>query len=140
MHVPLVVADAGYGDAVAFRMGLNERGLNYVVGICTALSARPGSARPSGRPKHPSRWPDGRYVPVRQDPADPRQVLVDGRERAGLEYGLLALGVPAVLGGRPGGDPAPAVPAAGCPGALGVPMLWPARCLRVTGRRGAPPG
>ncbi|MER7767383.1 DUF3592 domain-containing protein [Kitasatospora sp. NPDC096140] len=46
--------------------------------------------------RHP--LPDGRYVPVRYDPADPRQVLVDGRERTGLEYGFLALGVLAVLG------------------------------------------
>ena len=35
IEVPLVVADAGYGDAAAFRLGLDERGLDYVVGIST---------------------------------------------------------------------------------------------------------
>ncbi|MET8542615.1 DUF3592 domain-containing protein [Kitasatospora sp. NPDC004799] len=45
--------------------------------------------------RHP--LPDGGYVPVHYDPADPRQVLVDGRERAGLEYGFAALGLLMVL-------------------------------------------
>ncbi|MFD8754974.1 DUF3592 domain-containing protein [Kitasatospora sp. NPDC059577] len=58
--------------------------------VVEVFSPVPSTAR------HP--LPDGRYVPVRYDPADPRQVLVDGRERAGLEYGFLALGVLAVLG------------------------------------------
>lgn len=64
VHIPLAVADAGYGDAAAFRLGLNERGLNYVVGISTTLSAQPGSARPvtppysgTGRPPV-ARYPD----------------------------------------------------------------------------------
>ncbi|MFI2206481.1 transposase [Streptomyces sp. NPDC020192] len=30
---PSVVADGGYSDAAAFRLGLEERGLDYVVGI-----------------------------------------------------------------------------------------------------------
>ena len=46
VHVPLVLADAGYGDATAFRLGLNQRGLNYVVGISTTPTAHPASARP----------------------------------------------------------------------------------------------
>ncbi|MFF0161903.1 transposase [Streptomyces sp. NPDC005263] len=44
LEVPLAVADAGYGDAAAFRHGLQERGLNYVVGISTTLSAQPADA------------------------------------------------------------------------------------------------
>ncbi|WP_406209189.1 DUF3592 domain-containing protein [Kitasatospora sp. NBC_01560] len=35
---------------------------------------------------------DGSYVAIRYDPADPRQVLVTGRERRGLEYVFLGLG------------------------------------------------
>ncbi|MDH6580555.1 DUF3592 domain-containing protein [Kitasatospora sp. MAP5-34] len=54
---------------------------------------------------------DGRRIPLRYDPADPRQVQVPGRERLGLEYAFLALGVAAalvalvvaVLALRPGG-------------------------------------
>ncbi|MFE4398997.1 MULTISPECIES: DUF3592 domain-containing protein [Streptomycetaceae] len=58
--------------------------------VVEVFSPVPSTAR------HP--LPDGGFVPVRYDPADPRQVLVDGRERAGLEYGFLALGVLVVLG------------------------------------------
>ncbi|WP_417801248.1 IS701 family transposase [Streptomyces sp. NRRL S-448] len=48
--VPLAVADAGYGDAAAFRHGLQARGLHYVVGISTTLSAQPGEAVPVSEP------------------------------------------------------------------------------------------
>ncbi|MFE9492663.1 MULTISPECIES: IS701 family transposase [unclassified Streptomyces] len=48
--VPLAIADAGYGDAAAFRLGLQARGLNYVVGISTTLSAQPGEAVPVTEP------------------------------------------------------------------------------------------
>jgi len=44
VRVPLVLAGAGYGDAAAFRLGLNQRGLNYVVGISTTPSAHPAAA------------------------------------------------------------------------------------------------
>ncbi|WP_035802890.1 DUF3592 domain-containing protein [Kitasatospora mediocidica] len=40
---------------------------------------------------------DGRHVLVRYDPADPRQVLVQGRERRGVEYAFIALGAGVVL-------------------------------------------
>jgi SRSO17 transposase len=46
VEVPLVLADAGFGDSVAFRLGLGERGLHYVVGISTTPTAHPASARP----------------------------------------------------------------------------------------------
>ncbi|MEE1788544.1 DUF3592 domain-containing protein [Streptomyces sp. SP17BM10] len=46
-------------------------------------------------PRHP--LPDGGYVALRYDPADPRQVLVEGRERRPLEYGFIALGLSMVL-------------------------------------------
>jgi SRSO17 transposase len=46
VDVPLVVADAGYGDAAAFRLGLEERHLPYVVGISSRHTAQPVGARP----------------------------------------------------------------------------------------------
>lgn len=42
-----VIADGGYGDTAAFRLGLETRGLDYVVGISTTTTARPEDARPS---------------------------------------------------------------------------------------------
>ena len=55
-----VVADSGYGDATAFRLGLAERGLSYVVAVKSTLSAQPGQAVPvrpawsgTGRPPGP---------------------------------------------------------------------------------------
>ncbi|MEU6974353.1 IS701 family transposase [Kitasatospora aureofaciens] len=81
VHVPLVVADAGYGDAVAFRLGLGERALNYVVGISTTLSAQPGSAWPFTPPySGTGRPPAARYP----DPAKSVKALVTeaGRKAA----------------------------------------------------------
>jgi hypothetical protein len=40
---------------------------------------------------------DGERIAITYDPLDPRQVLVDGRERRWLEYCFLALGAVAVL-------------------------------------------
>jgi SRSO17 transposase len=64
VDVPLVVADAGYGDATAFRLGLEERSLAYAVGISSRLTAQPGHAQPvtppyqgTGRPPVAS-YPD----------------------------------------------------------------------------------
>jgi SRSO17 transposase len=64
LEVPLAIADAGYGDAAAFRHGLQARGLNYVVGISTTMSAHSEAAVPvcepysgSGRPPVP-KYPD----------------------------------------------------------------------------------
>ncbi|MGW1909162.1 IS701 family transposase, partial [Streptomyces cinnamoneus] len=50
IDVPLVVADGGYGDAAAFRLGLEERGLGYVVGISTTTTAQPEAAQPHTPP------------------------------------------------------------------------------------------
>ncbi len=50
IEVPLAIADAGYGDAAAFRLGLNARGMHYMVGISTTLSALPGDAVPVREP------------------------------------------------------------------------------------------
>jgi SRSO17 transposase len=73
-----VVADAGYGDTTAFRLGLEARGLRYVVAVKPTTSAYPGDAVPvrppyqgRGRPPTP-RYPD--------DPANLRALaLATGR-------------------------------------------------------------
>ncbi|MFE9688149.1 IS701 family transposase, partial [Streptomyces sp. NPDC006285] len=64
VDVPLVVADAGYGDAAAFRHGLEERHLPYAVGISSRHMAHPADARPvqpacagTGRPPR-MQYPD----------------------------------------------------------------------------------
>jgi SRSO17 transposase len=81
IDVPLAIADAGYGDAAAFRLGLNDRGLNYVVGISTTLSAQPGDAVPQTKPYSGSGRP-----PVAKYPDKPRSVkelvLAAGRRAA----------------------------------------------------------
>ncbi|MEW1602295.1 transposase [Streptomyces sp. NPDC093808] len=41
-----MVAGAGYGDAAAFRHGLEERGLPCTVGISSRHTAHPAGARP----------------------------------------------------------------------------------------------
>lgn len=50
IEVPLAVADAGYGDAAAFRHGVQARDMHYVVGISSTMSAQPGHAVPVTEP------------------------------------------------------------------------------------------
>ncbi|MCX5401158.1 IS701 family transposase [Streptomyces sp. NBC_00102] len=69
IEVPLAVADAGYGDAAAFRLGLQARGLNYVVGISTTMSAHPGHAAPVTEPYSGNGRP-----PVAKYPDKPQSV------------------------------------------------------------------
>ncbi|MER6162964.1 IS701 family transposase [Streptomyces sp. NPDC001868] len=73
IEVPLVVADGGYGDAAAFRLGLEERGLDYVVGISTTTTAQPEEARPR-IPPYGGRGP--RPQPVYPEPAQAVKKLV----------------------------------------------------------------
>jgi len=56
-----VVADSGYGDAAEFRLGLDQRGLSYVVAVDPTATAYPGEAVPvvragtgRGRPPGPA--------------------------------------------------------------------------------------
>ncbi|PNG16220.1 IS701 family transposase [Streptomyces cahuitamycinicus] len=44
---PVVVADAGYGQSHPFRVGLRERGLDYITAVRGDTSAHPGDAVPS---------------------------------------------------------------------------------------------
>lgn len=58
IEVPQVIADGGYGDTAAFRLGLEERGLGYVVGFSTTTTAQPENAQPctpayTGRGRRP---------------------------------------------------------------------------------------
>ncbi len=47
---PVVCADAGYGDTTAFRQGLSDRGVGYVVAVKGATTAYPGDAVPETVP------------------------------------------------------------------------------------------
>jgi SRSO17 transposase len=73
-----VVADAGYGDTTGFRLGLEQRGLRYVVAVKATTSAYPADTVPtapaySGR----GRPPKPRY---RDDPTNLTQLaLAAGR-------------------------------------------------------------
>jgi SRSO17 transposase len=50
LHPPLVVSDAGYGDAAEFRHGLHQRGLPYAVQIATTIGVYPHDAQRSAPP------------------------------------------------------------------------------------------
>lgn len=65
----IALADAGYGDSVAFRDALRERGLQYIVGVTSTHSVWPPGAAPrkpkrglNGRP--PTRFVDPKYEPI----------------------------------------------------------------------------
>ncbi|MFE5096190.1 IS701 family transposase [Streptomyces sp. NPDC056638] len=81
IEVPLAIADAGCGDAAVFRHGLQARGLNYVVGISTTLSAQPGEAVPVTEPYSGNGRP-----PVAKYPDKPQSVkqlvIAAGRKAA----------------------------------------------------------
>jgi SRSO17 transposase len=62
-----VVTDAGYGVVTAFREGLTQRGLSYIVGISTETSVWP----PGQAPLPPKRW-SGRGRPTTRVRRTPR--------------------------------------------------------------------
>jgi SRSO17 transposase len=43
---PVIAADAGYGEITAFRLGLQERGIPFVLAVKASTSAHPASATP----------------------------------------------------------------------------------------------
>lgn len=74
-----VVADAGYGDATGFRLGLAERGLSYVVAVKGSTTAYPLEAMPERLPYTPGR---GRPpVPRYREPHTTLKTLVTGAGR-----------------------------------------------------------
>jgi SRSO17 transposase len=78
---PVLAADAGYGDAAAFRHGLTDRNIAYAVQISVTLSVLPATATRttapySGRGPHPK----PRYE---QDPVSVKaHIMALGRRRA----------------------------------------------------------
>jgi SRSO17 transposase len=78
-----VCADAGYADATEFRLGLEERGCQYVVAVKETTSAHPEHAQPeliaaSGR----GRPPKPRY---REAPNNLRDLALAAGRDAGVE-------------------------------------------------------
>lgn len=73
IEAPQVIADGGYGDTPAFRLGLETRGLDYVVGISKTNTAQPEDARPS-TPTYSGRG--RRSAPAYPEPAQQVKSLV----------------------------------------------------------------
>ncbi|MGH3716551.1 MAG: IS701 family transposase, partial [Micromonosporaceae bacterium] len=71
---PPVSADAGYGDATGFRLGLEQRGYRYVVAVKADTSAYPEHAKPT-RPPYNGRGrpPKPRY---RDEPSNLRELAL----------------------------------------------------------------
>jgi SRSO17 transposase len=78
--VPVVCADAGYGEITAFRRGLSDRQLEYVVQVKAGTSAYPRDVRPE-RPDSPGRGrpPGPRY---RTAPSSLKALVLDAGKRA----------------------------------------------------------
>jgi SRSO17 transposase len=67
---PVMVGDAGYGDATEFRLGLTERGVSYVVAVKETTTAYPGDATPvrpvyAGKGRRPAPRYDGDAATLR---------------------------------------------------------------------------
>ena len=59
---PVALGDAAYGDITEFRLGLDQREIDYVLDVKGSTSALPESARPARRPrKHTGRPAAARY-------------------------------------------------------------------------------
>jgi SRSO17 transposase len=76
----VVVSDAGYGDITAFRQGLSERAIAYVVQVKAGTSAYAASAFPE-RPAYAGRGrpPAARY---RQPPSSLKDLVLGAGKRA----------------------------------------------------------
>ncbi|MFE4832092.1 IS701 family transposase [Streptomyces sp. NPDC056672] len=81
VDVPLAVADGGYGDTAAFRLGLEERGPHYVVGGSTTLTAHPHDATPH-TPPHSGRGRRPRPAYPEAAKSVKELVIADGRQMA----------------------------------------------------------
>jgi SRSO17 transposase len=83
----VVQADGGYGDITAFRLGLEQRALEYVVQVKATTSAQPADAVPvtspypgRGRPRA-ARYPDA--------PSNLGELILVARQSAGRPAGRL---------------------------------------------------
>jgi SRSO17 transposase len=76
----LVVADAGYGQNHAFRVGLAERGVDNVTAVRPDIAAHPGDAMPSA-PERQGRMGTPR-LPRYRGPARSLKELVTAAGRA----------------------------------------------------------
>jgi SRSO17 transposase len=74
LAVPVIVADAGYGRSVAFRLALEERGFSYVMAVDPKEIARPSTAEPY-QPDYGGLGPP--TLPRYREPARPLPDLVD---------------------------------------------------------------
>ena len=81
LRAPLVCADAGYGEITAFRIGLEEREIPYIVQVKAGTSAYPPQVEPELRPwKGLGRPPVARY---HAKPCSLRALILDaGAEQA----------------------------------------------------------
>jgi DDE superfamily endonuclease len=122
-----VVADAGYGDTTELRMGLDERGLDYVLQADADINAYPADAVPvtaaycgRGRvptPRYPASHPT--CVPSLSPPAaPPADVSPGGRAHA-----------------RPPATPPPPCAHTSWPSASTRQLAHPPHCGRASARR-----
>ncbi|MGH3715807.1 MAG: IS701 family transposase, partial [Micromonosporaceae bacterium] len=78
-----VAADAGYGDATGFRLGLEQRGYRYVVAVKADTSAYPEHAKPTQPPYNGrGRPPKPRY---RDAPSNLRELALAAGRNARVE-------------------------------------------------------
>jgi SRSO17 transposase len=89
IEVPQVIADGGYGDTAAFRLGLEERGLDHVVGISTTTTAQPEDAQQCMHPALPRPRPTAGSCLPRAGPAgeEPGHRRRETRRTAGAVEG-----------------------------------------------------
>jgi SRSO17 transposase len=80
---PVLVADAGYGEAGAFRQGLDDRDIGYVVQVKADTSAYPEQTHPTVAPyTGRGRRPRPRY---RDKPASLKQLALAAGPQAAVE-------------------------------------------------------
>jgi SRSO17 transposase len=83
LRPPVLVADAGYGEAGEFRQGLDDRDVGYVVQVKADTSAYPEQVRPTTAPyTGRGRRPRPRY---RDKPASLKQLTLHAGPQAGVE-------------------------------------------------------
>lgn len=80
LQPPPVCADAGYGEIIAFRQGLDDRGIGYIVQVKAGTSAYPPDVEPEQRPwKGRGRPPVPRY---RAAPCSLRELAMQAADTA----------------------------------------------------------